>query len=219
MSLNCKPKCKPGKLECELQQLETFQSTPGLAKSHLEQYDTPPHIAAHLLYGIQSEFGDIEGKNIIDLGCGCGVLSIGCVQLGASSVLAVDIDKQALDVARDNADSLDSITFLECDIHNLCVGDIPHSVDTVIMNPPFGTQATSNGIDRVFIEKALQLSDIVYSMHKTSTSKYLSRIVAKEMGVVVKPVITVSYNIERLFKHHKKASCNINVDLIRITRQ
>ena len=219
MSLNCKPKFKPGRLECELQQLESFKSTPGLAKVHLEQYDTPPHVAGHLLFEIQQQYGDIEGRSIVDLGCGCGVLSIGCMLLGASSVLAVDIDKDALDVARENADCFKGITFLECDVRGLCVSDIASSVDTVIMNPPFGTQPTSSGMDRVFLEKAIQLSDIVYSMHKTSTTKHLTQIVTKEMGVVMKPITTVSYNIDRMYRHHKRASSDIKVDLIRILKQ
>ncbi|CAM9502521.1 unnamed protein product, partial [Choristocarpus tenellus] len=41
-------------------------------------------------------------------------------------------------------------------------------VDTVIMNPPFGTR--NSGIDMIFLEQALQVaSTAVYSMHKSST--------------------------------------------------
>lgn len=41
----------------------------------------PP--TACMLYTIQSTFGDIEGKVVADLGCGCGVLSIGAAMLDA----------------------------------------------------------------------------------------------------------------------------------------
>lgn len=38
---------------------------------------------ARMLSTIQSTFDDIEGKVVADLGCGCGVLSIGAVMLDA----------------------------------------------------------------------------------------------------------------------------------------
>ncbi len=43
------------------------------------------------------------GRNVIDVGCGSGILSIAALKLGAASALAVDIDSQAIDNARQNA--------------------------------------------------------------------------------------------------------------------
>lgn len=42
-----------------------------------------PSATACMLYTIQSTFDDIEGKVVADLGCGCGVLSIGAAMLDA----------------------------------------------------------------------------------------------------------------------------------------
>lgn len=44
------------------------------------------------------------GENILDYGCGSGILAIAAAKLGAGSVLGVDIDEQALIAARDNAE-------------------------------------------------------------------------------------------------------------------
>lgn len=44
-----------------------------------------------------------NNKDIIDYGCGSGILSIAALKLGARSALGVDIDAQALDVSRRNA--------------------------------------------------------------------------------------------------------------------
>ena len=44
-----------------------------------------------------------EGKKVLDLGCGSGILSIGALVLGAQSCLACDIDPKAPDVVMDNA--------------------------------------------------------------------------------------------------------------------
>lgn len=38
---------------------------------------------ACMLYTIHNTFDDIENKTIADLGCGCGILSIGSAMLGA----------------------------------------------------------------------------------------------------------------------------------------
>lgn len=46
---------------------------------------------------------DLRGKRIIDYGSGSGILGIAALLLGASKVLAVDNDPQALRATRDNA--------------------------------------------------------------------------------------------------------------------
>ena len=49
------------------------------------------------------EKSDVEGKKVLDLGCGSGILGIGALVLGAASSTGVDIDPKAPDVAMDNA--------------------------------------------------------------------------------------------------------------------
>lgn len=45
------------------------------------------------------------GKDVIDLGCGSGILSIGAIKLGAGRALAVDIDLASVDATYENADA------------------------------------------------------------------------------------------------------------------
>lgn len=71
------------KLESYLNDIEGFESP----KILFEQYETPAHIAACMLYTINSSFADIENKSLADLGCGCGMLSIGSALLGAGCVM------------------------------------------------------------------------------------------------------------------------------------
>ena len=47
---------------------------------------------------------DIAGRSVIDYGCGSGILAIAAAKLGAGSVVAMDIDPQALIATRDNAE-------------------------------------------------------------------------------------------------------------------
>ncbi|PKM62296.1 MAG: 50S ribosomal protein L11 methyltransferase [Firmicutes bacterium HGW-Firmicutes-21] len=46
---------------------------------------------------------DTDGKNVLDMGCGSGILGIAAVLLGAGRVLCVDIDKNATDIAAKNS--------------------------------------------------------------------------------------------------------------------
>lgn len=46
---------------------------------------------------------DIAGKDVIDYGCGSGILGLAALLLGAKHVIGVDMDPQALEASRENA--------------------------------------------------------------------------------------------------------------------
>lgn len=86
--------------------------------------------------------------------------------------------------------------------------------DTVIMNPPFGTKNNA-GIDMKFLEVAIRLSsNVVYSLHKSSTRDYVLSRVA-QLGAKGTVVAELRYDLPRAYKFHKKASVDIEVDFIR----
>ncbi len=47
---------------------------------------------------------DLQDKTVIDFGCGSGILAIAALKLGAKKVIGVDIDPQAIQASRDNAE-------------------------------------------------------------------------------------------------------------------
>ncbi len=46
---------------------------------------------------------ELRGRDVIDYGCGSGILAIAALKLGAARALAIDIDPQALIATRENA--------------------------------------------------------------------------------------------------------------------
>eukprot|EP00854_Cymbomonas_tetramitiformis_P007163 gene7163-8542_t len=69
-------------LQSFLEDLDVFDS-PNI---ELEQYPTTPHLAAQALFTACS-YGDIEDQSVVDLGCGCGVLSVASTLMGAGHVV------------------------------------------------------------------------------------------------------------------------------------
>ncbi len=47
---------------------------------------------------------DLTGKTVIDFGCGSGILAIAALKLGARQAIGIDIDPQAIQASRDNAE-------------------------------------------------------------------------------------------------------------------
>ncbi|WP_106477159.1 50S ribosomal protein L11 methyltransferase [Phytohalomonas tamaricis] len=46
----------------------------------------------------------LQGKRVLDVGCGSGILAIAALKLGANHAFGTDIDPQALQASRDNAE-------------------------------------------------------------------------------------------------------------------
>jgi predicted RNA methylase len=198
-------------LECHLQEVDGFDEP----KILLEQYPTRPHIAACMIHTIASTFNDIEDLSILDLGCGSGVLAIGCVMLGAASVLGVDIDADALDTCQQNLEAfeMDSVDLVNMSVASADEG-LRNKFDVVVMNPPFGTKH-NKGLDLLFLEKGIKLATrAVYSLHKTSTREHVLK-KGEAWGTKPQVLAELRYDLPATYKHHKKASVDIQVDFIR----
>ncbi len=70
-------------------------------------FGTGTHPTTQLCLALVEEFFDHSGNgsaiNVIDIGCGSGILSIAALKLGAHKALGMDIDPQAIRAAGENA--------------------------------------------------------------------------------------------------------------------
>ena len=74
---------------------------------------------------------DLDGKTVIDFGCGSGILALAAAKLGARAVWAVDHDPQALLATKDNAEA----NGVAARIHRCDADTLPETaVDVVLAN-------------------------------------------------------------------------------------
>ncbi|GBB91349.1 hypothetical protein RclHR1_01860003 [Rhizophagus clarus] len=202
-------------LESELQIVAGFDKP----KIQLEQYCTTPHLAARMLYTAHTVYDDIESKVIADFGCGCGILSIAANLLDSSYNLALDIDDDALQVAKENCSEFEvDVEFILADLISTSMDHLQNKVDTIVMNPPFGTK-NNEGIDMIFLKKAIETATTsVYSLHKSSTREHI-REKARNWGVECEFLAEMKFDIPMMYKIHKKKSVDIEVDFIRFAKK
>ncbi|PWR75408.1 METTL5 family protein [Methanospirillum stamsii] len=197
-------------LEMLLQRVSGFEH-PSVER---EQYQTPAPLAARLIHTAWLA-GDIEGKEVLDLGCGTGILAIGAALLGAN-VIAVEDDLEAISIAEANAQDLGcNIRFIRADITDSDTPGLIPDVDTVIMNPPFGAQ--NEHADRPFIDMALLKGDMIYSIHNAGSCPFITAYI-KDRGVIVSSILA-GLSIPRTFWFHTRDKHEIPVEIHIISRK
>ncbi len=195
---------KKVKLERILEALEALPSP----RPDIEQYPTPAGVAAEVAY-IAHAKGDLAGCRVLDPGCGNGVLAIAARLLGAAEVVGVDIDPHAIEVARRNGRRARA----EVDWRHADVTSVRDSFDTVLMNPPFGSQ--TKHADLPFLDRAIALARVVYSFHNGVTAEFILRRIQAQGGRVTDR-IPYEFPLRRSFSFHRQESRRIDVVLFRV---
>jgi putative methylase len=183
--------------------------------ARLEQYTLTSDDAAELVWTAYI-MGDVEGKVVLDLGCGTGRLALGCALLGASYVVGLDVDPLALRIARESSITLrveDRVDFLLADVSSCRI-----RADVAIQNPPFGVQR--RGADRPFIERAVSAAPIVYSLHKYSpgSRRFIQEFVQR-LGRRPALLKTMSIRLPRSLEFHRERFHVVRVDLYRFAAE
>lgn len=178
-------------------------------KARLEQYTIPADLAAEILFHACNFHEDIEGKSVLDMGTGTGRLAIGASVLGAAYVIGIDLDQSSLNVASSNCKRLSQdVEWILGDIRTM-----RGRVDTVLMNPPFGTRRVHADVE--FLQVALELGRIIYSIHKTPTRQFLQSWLQRH-GANGTVVLSGDFEIPHQFSFHTKERRSVAVDVFRI---
>jgi len=193
-------------LEKLLENLEGFSPPSPL----LEQYSTPAPLAARLLFHAAMR-GDIEGKRVCDLGCGTGVLGIGAALLGARDVIAVEIDRDVVTIARRNALKVGvEIHFFQADVKKPEIHAITGLCDTVVMNPPFGAQQLH--ADRPFLDAAVTIAPVTYGIFNAGSRSFIGSYLTGRAEI--DEVICSLLPIRRMFAFHREEVREIPVEIL-----
>jgi len=160
----------------------------------LEQYSTPPDIAFEIIKKVNTA-GNLSGK-IADLGCGTGRLSIAAALLGAN-VTGFEIDEEAINIAKEYSEK----NKLEITWTNQPIEVIDEIFDTVIMNPPFGAQRP--GADKIFLEKAMNIANHIWTIHLSETRKFIKKVVDNSNYEIVE-LYEFDYPLKNTMAFHTK---------------
>lgn len=182
------------KLEILLEDLKL----PETPNSALEQYFTDSSLASSILFYAFYR-GDIKDMTVADLGSGNGIFAYGSSMLGAKDVYAVEIDPSLADMIEDNCSDLNVTVF------NQDVKDFDEHVDTVIMNPPFGSVVPHS--DRPFLEAAVKNADMIYSVHNERSAKFVREFYFKH-GVILKEY-KIDIVLRRTYSYQTRKKMNV----------
>lgn len=198
-------------LERRLAALEGFREP----RVELEQYPTPARLTADLVHLADLQ-GDLEGRPVVDLGAGTGVLALAAALRGADPVVGIERDPGALVVARENATRVDLGSVV-----GWVLGDAtrpplcPPGPVTVLANPPFGAQRGRRHADRAFLETAAALAAVSYTVHNADSRAFVEAFADDEAGTVTH-AFAAPLSLPRRFAHHVEDEREIDVEVFRI---
>jgi len=195
-------------LKIVLSKLETFSDP----DPSLEQYTTPPEVAADVLRLLAMH---VDGTELIDLGAGTGILTIGAGLVGFTA-RGYETDGTAIRTARENLEAIQDDHDIDVTFHQADIEDVEDEADAVMMNPPFGIQQEDANL--TFLKAGFGMADTVFALlHRTEDDPDRTRQFIKEFAsnrsydaAVLKEY---SFRLPRTMAHHDREQDRIGVDL------
>lgn len=198
-------------LERRLSDAEQFSEP----RIDLEQYATPPDIAAHLVHYVDMH-DDLGGRIVCDLGTGPGILAIGCAHRNPERVIGIELDPDAITLACENERRIDPpvpVDWIQADATRAPIRSDSHL--TVIMNPPFGAQRANVHADRAFLRTAARIGRVSYSLHNAGSRAFIEAFAASNGGEVT-AAMAVSFDLTYQFPFHDAEVTTIDAEMFRI---
>jgi putative methylase len=205
---------RPKHLAIELSKLK-----PHPCKSvELEQYATEGDLAAYWMLGIDQVDG-VEGKHVVDLAAGNGILGLGALLIGAAKVTLVECDAEAIAVAEGNIQRALKKADGDANAIHAMIGQdtfvLERPVDLVIMNPPWGVQTAR--ADRALLEHAFSLDATAVHVLHSAKAKHVKAL-ALDHGYEAEIMLETEFRLPPLYAHHSKGKASTPVRCWRFHR-
>jgi putative methylase len=183
-------------------------------RAPLEQYHTPPDLAAHIVHTADLQ-GDVEDRTVVDLGSGTGMLALGAALRAPERVVGVELDPAPIATAQENERRVAARASVEWVRGDATDPPLRTTDATVVMNPPFGAQAGNEHADRDFLAAAASLSRVSYSVHNAGSREFVEAFAADEGGTVTH-AFAAEFDLPRQYDHHTEASRTVDAEVFRI---
>ena len=146
-------------------------------------FGTGSHFTTRLcLKMIEDIFKSKTFNNVLDVGCGSGILAISAIALGAASATAIDIEASVIGEAKKNVDINGFSPRIE--VHNTTIDSIDETYDLVIAN--------------ILTDQIIGISDkLVLSLNKDGFL-ILSGIRAEEKQIVIDEFLGLRTKLKKI---------------------
>jgi tRNA1Val (adenine37-N6)-methyltransferase len=112
----------------------------------------------------------VDCKKILDIGSGCGVISLMLAQRSEASITGVDIDSASVEEATENADRSqwkNRLHFVHTSVQDFCTSEQRKQFDLIVSNPPFFSNSLKSPVPLRNLSRhtdALSFEDLVLSV-------------------------------------------------------
>ena len=191
---------RPKHLAIELSKLQPHPC----GSVELEQYATEGDLAAYWMLGVD-QLDDVEGKHVVDLAAGNGILGLATLMIGAGHVTLVEGDEAAANAALTNIGRVTQRRDGTASVVHAMVGrdeiEIERPVDLVVMNPPWGVQTAR--ADRPLLELAFSLGATAVHILHSAKARHVQAI-ARDNGYEGEIMLETEFRLPPTYAHHTK---------------
>ncbi|MEM5820792.1 MAG: methyltransferase [Candidatus Aenigmatarchaeota archaeon] len=198
------------KIEQIISELNSYENP----KVELEQYETPSYLISEIVNELNL-MNLIKDKIVLEPACGTAKFSIAISFFNPKFVIAFDIDKEAIKVAKDNYEEvkenyeISKIYFLIADVRKI---KFKKRFDLIVMNPPFGIQGKIKDLE--FLDFATQTSNFICSINPDGKNKeFFVKFLSKRNFKVLK-FVEKRFELPKTFWFHKKKKKFIDTVII-----
>ncbi len=167
-------------------------------RADLEQYELNSEIASQFVHNLILNY---SGNEILDAGCGSGILTLTACLAGIERVVALDIDREAIRKLKVNSAKIGCSWKIDSIVADFKNFSFSRKIGAIMMNPPFGTK--KRHADRDFLIKAFELSNKVFSLHKKGNDDFFRKL-ALNFGFKMKILDRYKLILKPTMPFHRK---------------